>query len=141
MMQMDSELDGIMRALDGRYIHPAPGGDVLHNLEVLPTGRNLHGFDPFRIPSQYAVQDGAQQAQRILERHLADTNELPESIALVLWGTDNLKTEGAPIAQVLALLGAQQIRMRQKEKKPLLLQEKREWGRNQPSDYHLLKTD
>ena len=106
-MQMDSELDGIMRALDGRYIHPAPGGDVLHNLEVLPTGRNLHGFDPFRIPSQYAVQDGAQQAQRILERHLADTNELPESIALVLWGTDNLKTEGAPIAQVLALLGAQ----------------------------------
>jgi len=107
MMQMDSELDGIMQALDGRYIHPAPGGDVLHNLEVLPTGRNLHGFDPFRIPSQYAVQDGAQQAQRILDRHLADTNELPESIALVLWGTDNLKTEGAPIAQVLALLGAQ----------------------------------
>ena len=107
LMQMDSELDGIMRALDGRYIHPAPGGDVLHNLDVLPTGRNLHGFDPFRIPSQYAVQDGAQQAQRMLDRHFADTNELPESIALVLWGTDNLKTEGAPIAQVLALLGAQ----------------------------------
>ena len=31
---------------------------------------------------------------------------MPESIAMVLWGTDNLKTEGAPIAQVLALLGA-----------------------------------
>jgi len=107
LMQMDSELDGLMKALDGRYIRPAPGGDVLHNLEVLPTGRNLHGFDPFRIPSQYAVKDGAQQAQRILDRHLADAQALPESIALVLWGTDNLKTEGAPIAQVLALLGAQ----------------------------------
>jgi cobalamin biosynthesis Mg chelatase CobN len=27
-------------------------------------------------------------------------------VALVLWGTDNLKTEGGPIAQALALLGA-----------------------------------
>jgi len=107
LMQMDSELDGVMNALDGKYIPPAPGGDVLHNLDVLPTGRNLHGFDPFRIPSQYAVKDGAQQAQRILDRYMADGNELPESIALVLWGTDNLKTEGAPIGQVLALMGAE----------------------------------
>ena len=107
LMQIDSELDGVMKALDVKYIAPAPGGDVLHNLEVLPTGRNLHGFDPFRIPSQYAVRDGSQQAQRILDRHFKDTNEVPESIALVLWGTDNLKTEGAPIAQVLALMGAQ----------------------------------
>jgi magnesium chelatase subunit H len=106
-MQMDSELDGLMNALDGKYIPPAPGGDVLHNLDVLPTGRNLHGFDPFRIPSQYAVKDGAQQAQRILDRHMAEENVLPESIAIVLWGTDNLKTEGAPIGQVLALMGAQ----------------------------------
>ena len=107
LMQMDSELDGLMKALDGRYIAPAPGGDVLHQMDVLPTGRNLHGFDPFRIPSQYAVKDGAEQAQRLLDRHFKDTGALPESVAIVLWGTDNLKTEGAPIGQVLALLGAQ----------------------------------
>jgi magnesium chelatase subunit H len=76
-------------------------------MDVLPTGRNLHGFDPFRIPSQYAVKDGAEQAQRLLDRHFKDTGALPESVAIVLWGTDNLKTEGAPIGQVLALLGAQ----------------------------------
>lgn len=107
LMQMDSELDGLMHALDGKYIPPAPGGDVLQNPEILPTGRNLHGFDPFRIPSQYAVRDGAQQAQRLIDRHFKDTQTFPESIAIVLWGTDNLKTEGAPIAQVLYLLGAQ----------------------------------
>jgi magnesium chelatase subunit H len=73
---------------------------------ILPTGRNLHGFDPFRIPSAYAVADGARQAERLLERHRADGHALPESIALVLWGTDNLKTEGAPIGQALALVGA-----------------------------------
>jgi magnesium chelatase subunit H len=72
----------------------------------MPTGRNLHGFDPFRLPSAYAVQDGARQAARVLERHLGAGNPFPESIALVLWGTDNLKSEGAPIGQALALMGA-----------------------------------
>ncbi len=106
LLAHDHETDGLLRALDGRYIRPAPGGDLLRNPAVLPTGRNLHGFDPFRLPSAYAVRDGARQAERLLARHRADGHPMPESIAMVLWGTDNLKSEGAPIAQALALLGA-----------------------------------
>jgi magnesium chelatase subunit H len=106
LLAVDHELPAIIHALDGRYIRPAPGGDLIRTPAVLPTGRNLHGFDPFRIPSAYAVADGAQQAQRLLQRLAADGLRLPESIALVLWGTDNLKSEGVPIAQALALLGA-----------------------------------
>ena len=106
MLERDSEIDGLLRALDGRFIRPAPGGDLLRAPEVLPTGRNLHGFDPFRIPSAYAARDGARQAMRLLARYVADGNALPETVAMVLWGTDNLKTEGAPIAQALSLMGA-----------------------------------
>ena len=73
---------------------------------MLPTGRNLHGFDPFRLPSAFAVQDGARQADRLLARHAELGNGLPETVAMVLWGTDNLKTEGGPIAQALWLMGA-----------------------------------
>jgi len=62
----------------------------MRNPEVLPSGRNLHGFDPFRIPSAFAVRDGAKQAQKILQKHMDDGNALPESSALVLWGSDNL---------------------------------------------------
>ena len=105
-LQSDSEMQGIFKALDGRYIRPAPGGDVLRNPQVLPTGRNVHGFDPFRIPSKFAMKDGQYQANKLLERYQADGNSLPESIAMVLWGTDNLKTEGGPIAQIFALMGA-----------------------------------
>ncbi|MEQ8967374.1 MAG: magnesium chelatase subunit H [Azospirillaceae bacterium] len=105
-MGQDSELAGILHALDGGFIAPAPGGDLLRTPDILPTGRNLHGFDPFRIPSAFAVADGARQAERLLARHTAEGNALPESIAFVLWGTDNLKSEGGPIGQVLALLGA-----------------------------------
>lgn len=105
-LSRDNEVAGLLHALDGRFVRPAPGGDLLRMPEVLPTGRNLHGFDPFRIPSAYALQDGAKQAARLLERYLSDGNPFPETIAMVLWGTDNLKTEGAPIAQALALMGA-----------------------------------
>jgi magnesium chelatase subunit H len=102
----DHEIAGLLTALDGRYVHPAQGGDLLRTPEILPTGRNLHGFDPFRIPSAFAVKDGAAQAERLLARHTKDGNSLPETVAIVLWGTDNLKNEGGPIGQVLALLGA-----------------------------------
>ncbi|MES1162441.1 MAG: cobaltochelatase subunit CobN, partial [Rhizobacter sp.] len=45
-------------------------------------------------------------ADRLLARHIGDGHAFPESIALVLWGTDNLKSEGGPIGQALALMGA-----------------------------------
>jgi magnesium chelatase subunit H len=106
LLAEDHELPALMRALDGDYIRPAPGGDLVRTPAILPTGRNLHGFDPFLIPSAFAVREGAHQAQLMLDRHRADTGALPESIAMVLWGSDNLKSEGGPIAQALTLMGA-----------------------------------
>ena len=106
LLSEEHELGALVHALDGRFVRPAPSGDLIRTPAILPTGRNLHGFDPFRIPSAFAVADGARQTNRLLERYRIDGNPLPESVALVLWGTDNLKTEGAPIAQALALMGA-----------------------------------
>ena len=51
LMAEDHELDGIVQALDGRFLRPAPGGDLLRTPAILPTGRNLHGFEPVRLPS------------------------------------------------------------------------------------------
>lgn len=105
LLRDDHEVAGIIHALDGRFVRPAPGGDLLRNPAILPTGRNLHGLDPFRIPSAFALADGARQAARLLSRHTAEGHALPETVALVLWGTDNLKSEGGPIGQALALIG------------------------------------
>ena len=38
-MQTNPEIDAVLRALDGRFIAPAPGGDILRNPEAMPTGR------------------------------------------------------------------------------------------------------
>jgi magnesium chelatase subunit H len=102
----DHEIPGILRALDGRYLPPAPGGDLVRTPKVAPSGRNMYGFDPYKVPSAYALLDGRTRADALLARHLADGHAYPETVAFVLWGTDNMKTEGAPIAQVLALMGA-----------------------------------
>ena len=51
---------------------PRPAAICLRTTDVLPTGRNLHGFDPFRIPSAFAVRDGALQAERLMARYQAD---------------------------------------------------------------------
>lgn len=101
----NGELDALIHALDAGFVPPAPGGDVLRNPKVLPTGRNIHGFDPFRIPGAFAMAEGKRQADALLERHNAD-GALPETLAMVLWGTDNLKSEGVQIAQAMTLIGA-----------------------------------
>jgi magnesium chelatase subunit H len=101
-LQQDTEIPGILRALSARFIAPVPGGDLIRSPQILPTGRNIHAFDPFRMPTEFALRDGAAQAERLLSTHPT----LPRSIALVLWGSDNIKSDGGPIGQALALMGA-----------------------------------
>ncbi|NRB34253.1 MAG: magnesium chelatase subunit H [Rhodobacteraceae bacterium] len=97
-----TELPALLRALEGRYIPPVPGGDLIRSPDILPTGRNIHAFDPFRMPTAYACAEGARQVDLLLDTHPS----LPKSVALVLWGSDNIKSDGAPIGQALALMGA-----------------------------------
>ncbi|MEM8980282.1 MAG: cobaltochelatase subunit CobN [Pseudomonadota bacterium] len=101
-LAQDSEMTGLMRALSGHFTPPVPGGDLIRSPDILPTGRNLHAFDPFRMPTAFACQDGAKQAQLLLDAQ----PDLPRTVALVLWGSDNIKSDGGPIAQALALMGA-----------------------------------
>jgi len=102
ILSNDHEIPAILRALAGHYIEPVVGGDLIRTQDILPTGRNIHAFDPFRMPSEFACRQGAAQAQALLDRH----QSIPRTVALVLWGSDNIKSDGSPIAQALALIGA-----------------------------------
>ncbi len=101
------EVEALVHALDGRFVAPSASGDLTRTPDILPTGRNIHGFDPYRMPSRAAMKDGSAQALRLLDRYRSEQDAAPETIAFVLWGTDNLKSEGGPISQVLALMGAE----------------------------------
>jgi magnesium chelatase subunit H len=106
-LEGNPELDAVVHALDGGHIAPAPGGDVIRNPEVLPTGRNTYGFDPWRVPTPAAQLEGRAQAERLLGRLREELGHWPASVGLALWGTDNMKRDGAPLAQALALIGAE----------------------------------
>jgi magnesium chelatase subunit H len=110
--QLDSnhELDSLTRALRGEYISPGPGGDIVQNPLVLPTGRNIHAVNPYSVPSHAAFARAKNTADALLRRYVDEHGRYPRSIALVLWGLDNIKTQGEGVAQALWLLGARPVR-------------------------------
>merc|ERR1719327_2514543 len=102
----DAELDSLLKALRGEYVEPGPGGDPIRNPDVLPTGKNIHALDPQAIPTSAAVQSAQVVVERLIERQKLDNGgAYPETIALVLWGTDNIKTYGESLAQVMLMVG------------------------------------
>jgi len=106
----NNELGGIMELLNGEFLMPAPGGDPIRNPDVLPTGRNMHALDPSAIPTTAAVEVSQDVVRKLLEKLQAENGgDYPESIAFTLWGTDNIKTYGESLAQVLALVGVRPV--------------------------------
>jgi len=105
----NNELGGIMELLNGEFLAPAPGGDPIRNPDVLPTGRNMHALDPSSIPTTAAVEVSQKVVEKLLEKLKEESGVFPESIAFTLWGTDNIKTYGESLAQVLALVGVKPV--------------------------------
>lgn len=99
------ELAPLVRALAGCYVTPAPGGDPVRAPEVLPTGRNLHALDPGSVPSATAVHHAQVCVDLLLARRRRELGRFPRRIGMVLWGLDNIKTQGEAIAQAFLLLG------------------------------------
>ncbi|XVE75610.1 hypothetical protein DITRI_Ditri12bG0106900 [Diplodiscus trichospermus] len=106
----DNELGSLKQALEGKYVEPGPGGDPIRNPKVLPTGKNIHALDPQAIPTTAAMQSAKIVVDRLIERQKIDNGgKYPETIALVLWGTDNIKTYGESLAQVLWMIGVRPV--------------------------------
>lgn len=106
----DNELGALLKGLEGEYVLPGPGGDPIRNPDVLPTGKNIHALDPQSIPTQAAVQSAKVVVERLLERQMRENGgNYPETIACVLWGTDNIKTYGESLAQIMWMVGVRPV--------------------------------
>jgi magnesium chelatase subunit H len=103
------EMKSFIRALNGEYLSSGPGGDLVRDgAAILPTGRNIHAIDPWRIPSELAFKRGKQIADTIIRKHQDENNgEYPETIAQVLWGLDTIKSKGEAVAVIICLMGAE----------------------------------
>lgn len=109
-LAVNQEQDALVRALSGEYIEPGPGADLVQNPRILPTGRNTHAVNPYAVPSRAAFEKARIAASRLLERCRAELGRYPEAIGMVLWGMDNIKTQGEGVAQALWLMGVEPLR-------------------------------
>ncbi len=109
-LNTNNELESLVRALRGEYIEPGPGADIVQNPNILPTGRNTHAINPYTVPSEIAFTRAHRAVNRLLERHFHENGRYPRAMALVLWGLDNIKTQGEGVAQALWLLGVRPVR-------------------------------
>lgn len=111
LMQTTDEMTNLLRGLNGEYIPPAPGGDLLRDGPgVLPTGRNIHALDPYRMPSPAAYERGREIAKKIIAQNLQENGQYPETVAVMLWGLDAIKTKGESLGILLELVGAEPLK-------------------------------
>ena len=105
-----SEIDGLLAALDGRFVQPGPAGAPSRGrFDVLPTGRNLYSIDPRSVPTRTAWEIGRRTAQEVVARYVQDQGDWPRAIVIDLWGSATLRTGGDDLAQAMALIGARPV--------------------------------
>jgi cobaltochelatase CobN len=104
------EIDGLLAALDGRFVPPGPAGAPSRGrLDVLPTGRNLYSIDPRAVPTRTSWEIGRQAARAFIQRYMQDHGDYPRRIVLDLWGSATMRTGGDDLAQAFALLGVRPL--------------------------------
>jgi len=104
-----NEMVNLLRALSGQYIEPGLARDPVRVPDVMPTGRNLVSFDPRMIPDKIAWETGKKITDRLLEQYLAENGRYPETVGVVLWAIETMRTQGESVAMILRLIGAEPV--------------------------------
>lgn len=104
------EIENIIHALEGGYIIPGLGGDPIRSPHIFPTGRNSYGFDPRLIPNSTAYRRGAKIAESLLEDYKKEKSRFPETVSVVLWAFETMKTGGETIGQIFNYLGVRAVK-------------------------------
>ena len=103
------ELDGLVKALDGRFVPAGMGGEPIRNPEAYATGNNFYGIDPDKVPKPAAWEIGAKLAEQMLQDHLKKYGKYPEKVSFVIWGDETMRHEGVLESQIFYLLGTKPI--------------------------------
>lgn len=101
-----SEIEGVIKGLSSRWIDPSYGGDPIRNPDTLPTGRNMYGFDPSRVPTPAAYEAGKEAIEGLILTYKATHNgEFPKKLAFTMWSTETMRHLGMLEAQIFYAMG------------------------------------
>lgn len=105
----DNELPALLTVLAGRHLPTSYGGDPIKNPDAYPTGRNLYGFDPSRVPTKQAWAAGKEAAEQLIAEHRRLTGQQPKKLTVSLWSVETMRHQGLLEAQALWLLGTEPV--------------------------------
>jgi cobaltochelatase CobN len=104
------ELTNTLGACSGKYVPTGPSGAPTRGMaDILPTGRNFYSVDPRCIPSAAAWKVGISLGDALLKRYLDEEGKYPETIAMIVWATDCMRTNGDDVAEILYLMGVKPV--------------------------------
>ncbi|WP_246028831.1 cobaltochelatase subunit CobN [Litorilituus sediminis] len=103
--QAIAETQNLMLALEANYIPISYGNDPIRNPNAAPTGRNLIGFNPAKVPSKEAYDAGVTLMNQTIDAYVEKHGKYPEKLAFSLWSLETMRHQGALEAQILHALG------------------------------------
>lgn len=106
----ETEFRSMLNALNGGYITPSSGGDVVANPNAIPTGQNLYAVNAEATPSEAAWNKGISLVNATLQQYKKQHGKYPRKVSYTFWSSEFIETEGATIAQVLYMLGIEPVR-------------------------------
>lgn len=103
---VSDEIRYFVEGVNGSFVPPGGSGcPTRGRVSILPTGRNFYSIDPAAVPTKAAWEVGVRLGDGLLERYLQDEGKYPESIVMVIYGGETMKTCGDDIAEALYLMG------------------------------------
>ncbi len=99
------ELDKLIAGLSGKYIDVKNGGDPIRHPESLPTGFNLIGFDPARLPTKAAYEQGQELVEDVINNYQQKHGKFPDKLAFSLWSIEAMRHYGVLESQALYAMG------------------------------------
>lgn len=100
----NNEWNAIMTALSGGYVTPGLFADPAY-ADSIPTGHMGRTSDTTKMPTKAAYESAVKVVDLLLVNYYEKHGKWPELTALILWGTEILRTEGIGVAEFLYFLG------------------------------------
>ena len=105
----EKEIEHLLDGLAARHIPTGTGNDPIRNSDAVPTGKNIYGFDPTKIPTRSAWEAGKALAADLIENYKAKHGMYPDKLAFSMWSTETLKHFGVLEAEVLYTIGVRPV--------------------------------
>lgn len=103
------EHTAMLEALSGRYVSSGNGGDPIRSPDALPSGTNLYGFDPGKIPTKEAWQAGKDLMTDLIDNYHAEHGVFPDKLTFSMWSIETMRHLGVVEAQVMYAMGVRPV--------------------------------